>query len=256
MRSFAFFLGGRDLEMEEIGRLIRKHAPAAELADKRLGWGEAAASAYEGQIRAALVAGNRPVLVELRPDLPGDVIDECLIIDHHGPLAGADRPTSLEQVFALLRRPDRDWTRRLQFVAANDRGWIPELRSVGASPEEIANIRREDRAAQGITAKQERDGEEALSRRTLAMGGELVVVHLPHDHVAVVTDRLAQETQAPPDVLVLSPRQVNFSGRGGWVRALDRAFPGGWYGGALPDRGFWGRTHPLPRIDKLLAALA
>lgn len=242
--------------MEEIGSLIRKHAPAAELADKRLGWGEAAASVYERQIRAALLAGDQPVLVELRPDLPRDVIEECLIIDHHGPLAGAERPTSLEQVFALLRLPDRDWTRRRQLVAANDRGWVPELRAAGASPEEIATIRREDRAAQGITAEQERAGEDAMTRRSLAIGGELVVVHLAHDRVAVVTDRLALETEAPLDVLILSSNQVNFSGRGGWVLALDRAFPGGWYGGALPAHGFWGRTHPLPRLDLLLAALS
>jgi len=31
------------------------------------------------------------------------------------------------------------------------------------------------------------------------------------------------------------------------IVVLDAAFPGGYYGGALPDRGFWGRTgDPAP----------
>lgn len=256
MNRFAFFLGGRDLEMEEIGRLIRRHAPTAELNDRRLCWGEAAASAYGHEIDRALRAGWRPVLVELRPDLPAGIIDQCLIIDHHGARAGADQPTSLEQVFALLGLAEWEWTRRLRLVAANDRGWIPELRAVGALPEEIEAIRREDRSAQGVTADQERAGEEALGQRWLAMGGELVVVRMPHDRVAVVMDRLALEARDPPDVLVLSPHQVNFSGRGQRVQALVQAFPGGWHGGALPARGFWGHSEPLPSLDEILSALS
>ena len=252
-----FFLGGHDLEMLEIARLVALTLGADAVLDKGLPWHGALASAYAGEIAAALGRGLVPVLVELRPDLDGAMLARCVVVDHHGDLAGADRPTSLEQVFALLGLPPSAWTRRLALVAANDRGWIPELRAMGASEAEIAAIRAEDRAAQGVTAEEEAAAEAALAERVPSLGGSLLLVRLPHGRTAPVFDRLALETAPgePPDTLVVSPGELNFSGAGGRVLALAEAYPAGWSGGALPARGFWGHGTPLPALDEVLAVI-
>ena len=255
--TYRFFLGGRDLEMLEIRRLVTATLGDDAVVDKRLPWHGALASAYRGEIDAALGSGALPVLVELRPDLPAELIERCRLVDHHGQLAGADQPTSLEQVFSLLGLPPSAWTRRLALVAANDRGWIPELRAMGASVAEIAAIRAEDRAAQGVTAAEEAAAEAALAERVPRLDGSLLLVRLPHDRTSPVFDRLALETApaAPPDTLVVSPGELNFSGAGDRVLALARAYPDGWSGGALPARGFWGHGLKLPALDEVLAVI-
>src|SRR5687768_1077118 len=100
--SMVFFLGGRDLEMATIRDWLEAHAPG-RFHDRGLAWG-AVASAYRAEIDAALTREDAVVLVELDDDLglasqgpPGRVV----VVDHHGDRAGADRPTSLEQVFDL-----------------------------------------------------------------------------------------------------------------------------------------------------------
>ncbi|MGQ0593063.1 MAG: hypothetical protein ACT4QB_10550 [Gammaproteobacteria bacterium] len=247
LANLVFFLGGNDLEMQTIRALLEETAPG-RFHDKHLRWG-ARASAYRQEIEHALSASLTPVLVELQDDLgldPGRVV----IVDHHGEQAGSDKPTSLQQIFALLGLPAGRWTRWFTLVAANDRGHIAEMLGVGATPEEIVRVRAADRAAQGISPEEERAGEEAVRRaETLAKGrGRLTLVRLPHDHTATytatVTDRLDPTLGGPgfKNLVVLCPDEVNFFGSGDLVAAIDRRFPGGWYGGALPHYGFWGRA--------------
>ena len=255
--DWVFFLGGRDLEMLEIGLLVRGNLKRKAIVDKRLPWHAAKASAYRNEIAGALAARRRPVLVELQPDLPPEILDRCVLVDHHGPLAGADRPTNLEQVFALLGLPATAWSRRMALVAANDRGWIPELRAAGAIPMEIAAIRAEDRAAQGVAPVDEAAAEAAIDAAETVLAGSLILIRLPHDRTSPVFDRLALSVAQGdlPDALVAGPTEFNFSGRGDRVQALAAAFPGGWYGGALPERGFWGHGSPLPPLEAVLSAL-
>lgn len=237
----AFFLGGSDLEMQAIRGLLEETAPD-RFHDKRLGWG-ARASAYKKEIAQALAAGHTPVLVELEDDL-GLAPEGVIVADHHGPRAGAENPTSLHQVFALLDLPSERWTRWFDLVAANDRGHIAEMLALGATAEEIARVRAADRAAQGIGPQEERAGEEAVRRAETLAKGRLTLVRLPHAHTATVTDRMNPALGGPgfQNLLVLSPDEVNFFGNGELVMALDECFPGGWYGGALPQNGFWGRA--------------
>lgn len=251
---YRFFLGGRDLEMTAIRDLVSATLGAEAVVDKGLGWG-AAASSYGEETAAAAASGVTPVLVELAIDTAPPLGTHT--IDHHGPAAGRDAPTSLEQVFALLGLPPEQWTRRLALIAANDRGHVREMRRLGATPAEIAEIRRADRAVQGIGADDEQAGEQALQAREALLDGALTLIRLPHVRTAVVTDRLALEwtDDAVHDLLVLSPDEVNFFGHGAVVAALDRAFPGGWSGGALPDAGFWGRGRPLPDENALIDAI-
>ena len=248
--QLVFFLGGYDLEMVTIRDLLAQEG--SPYYDKGLSWG-ARASDYSVEIEATLAQGQVPVLVELTNDLPLDLA-QVILVDHHGAYAGEGRPTSLHQVCALLALPPERWTRWYELVAANDWGYIPALVAMGAAREEIVKIRAADRAAQGITAAAEAAGEQATAGAQTMAAGKLTVVQLPHTRTATVTDRLAPELGGPgyENLVVYSPDQVNFFGAGDLVRALDEAFPGGWYGGALPTRGFWGHEAPLPEVLPVL----
>ncbi len=240
--NLAFFLGGQDLEMLTIRDLVNEISPE-RLFDKNLPWG-AKASAYRAEIDDAVASGLQPVLVELDDDI--GVRGSHVVVDHHGSRAGANKPTSLHQVFDLLQLPRSRWTRWFDLVAANDRGHIREMRRIGATEEEIARVRAADRSAQGITEDDELAGEQSLRDARLIADGRLLVVRLPHAHTAVVADRVEMDRDPPESLLVISPNEVNFYGPGAVVEMLASRYPGGWSGGALPERGFWGHR-PEPR---------
>lgn len=244
------------MEMSTIRGLITELAPARSV-DKHLPWG-AKASAYATEILDALAAGMRPVLVELENDLAfGD--NAVIEVDHHGPRAGVDQPTSLHQVFALLGAPPARWTHWFELVAANDRGHVPAMLAVGATPEEMARVRAADRAAQGITAEQESEAAEAVRHARTVADGKLTLVELPHGRTAAVVDRLDSSLGGPGyvNLLVLSPGEVNFYGEGRLVLALARLFPPpqGWYGGGLPQNGYWGHRPAPPDITSTVNEL-
>jgi len=247
MTSLLFLLGGHDLEMLAIRELLQTHAPDF-FCDRGLSWG-ARASDYRAEIDEAMRNGYTPVLVELENDLGLEPhpLGAVIIVDHHGPLAGADKPTSLHQVFALLGLPPEAWTRRMELVAANDRGHIRGLFDAGASMDEIIEIRAADRAAQGITAEQEQQAADASLSAEISCNGRLTVVRLPHSRTAAVADRMAPELGGPgyDNLLVVSPGEFNFYGCGSLISALAERYPGGWYGGSLPERGFFGIA-PVP----------
>ena len=256
MNNLVFFLGGHDLEMQTIGELLRRHVTASRIHDKNLSWG-ARASAYQAEIHAAFDAKMTPVLIELMDDLELDAARIIVVVDHHGARAGQDAPTSLEQIFALLELPSAEWTRWFELVAANDKGHVAEMLERGASLKEIIEVRRADRAAQGITSEEEAAAEEAVKRAEVFAAGRLTVVRLAHSRAAAVTDRLERALGGAgyENLLVVSPGQVNFFGAGEHVRALDAHFPGGWYGGALPVRGFWGfSADDVPDVKSFLLA--
>ena len=242
--TLEFFLGGADLEMDTIRALLKQYAPD-RVHDLHLRWG-AKASAYRVEIENCLAAGCTPVLIELEDDLSLDA-QPVRIVDHHGALAGNDKPTSLHQVFALLDLARSEWTRWYELVAVNDRGYIPALLDMGATREEIVRVRAADRAAQGITPEEEITAERAAHDAETLAGGALTVVRLSHSRTAAVTDRMHPGLGGPGyrNLFVKSPDELNFYGSGMLVLALDCAFPGGWYGGALPEQGFWGHGPPL-----------
>lgn len=250
--TYAFFLGGADLEMREIVALLRRLQMGGDnristIHDAGLAWG-AKASVYRDEIEQALNAGLQPVLIELSEDiaLPGNVV----LIDHHG--KRSTEPSALAQVFALLCLPDRFWTRRMALVDANDRGHIAAMQAMGATPEEIRAIRAEDRRAQGITATEEAEGLAALSNRREALSDTLVLVDLPHGRTATVADplTLAGDTR---DLVIFCPKSTEFFGSGKHIARLDHMFPGGWRGGQLPRRGFWGISRPISTKEILIA---
>ena len=233
MSNFCLFLGGHDLEMLAIAELAR--AEGYPVHDKNLNWG-ARASAYRKEIDHALAAGQTPVPVELIDDI-GLAPPRVVVVDLHGASAGAERPTSLRQVFDLLHVPAQRWDRQLALIAANDRGHVRELLAIGAAGEEIENVRAADRAAQGITPGDEETGAAAVRHARTLAGGLLTVVTLPHNRCAVAADRMEHALGGPgyENLLVICPAEVDFFGGGEYVLWLDDAFPGGWFGGALRE---------------------
>ncbi len=249
--QIVFFLGGHDLEMVTIRDLLAQEAPD-RFYDHALSWG-AKASAYREELKATLTSGRIPVLVELANDIGLDPA-KIIVVDHHGERAGEDRPTSLHQVFDLLDLPADRWTRWFALVTANDGGYIPAMVALGASQEEIVQVRAADRTAQGITPEEEEQGAGAVDQATSMADGQLTVVHLEHARTATVADRLHAGLGGPgyENLLILSPGEVNVFGSGDLVSAVDAAFPGGWYGGSLHDRAFWGHGAPVPDVLSLL----
>jgi len=228
-RSFCFFLGGKDAEMVEIASLL---ATAGEwMVNKNLGWG-AKASAYAAEILEAVRKGLTPVLVELEVDF--ELPTGAVVVDHHG--ARASEPASILQVLGLL---GIDPTRRQLLVAANDSGYIPAMLAMGATPEEVAEIRLADRSAQGITLEQEAEAERAIS--VAEIKGRLTTVRMAHSKCATVTDRLFGRYD---QLLILSgDGEVNFYGDGAICAELKTKF-GGWNGGSglgkAGESAFWG----------------
>lgn len=154
MSKRIFLLGGNDLEMTTIKNLLVNAGEQFETHDLR--WDNAKLSSYEKTLEEY---GNSPDYqiygVELNEDIPHP--DNYVRIDHHNDFA--NKPSSLEQVAKLL---DLAMDRRMQLVAANDARYIPGMIKLGASREEIDDIRRADRAAQGVS-----EGDESLAEKSL-----------------------------------------------------------------------------------------
>ncbi len=155
MNKRIFLLGGNDLEMTTIKNLLVNAGEQFETHDLR--WNNAKLSSYEKTLEEY---GNSPDYqiygVELNEDIPHP--DNYVRIDHHNDFA--NKPSSLEQVATLLGLA---MDRHMQLVAANDSRYIPGMIKLGASREEIDDIRRADRAAQGVSeGDDERLAEESL----------------------------------------------------------------------------------------------
>jgi len=264
MNNDWYFLGGRDLEMATIAALLRREK--VRFSDRALAWG-AGISAYAAELAVARAAGAVIVTVELpwdlaktdsprtdspKTDLPRsnlprsdqpDWNQQAVVeIDHHGARAGAAMASSLRQVFDRLGLPERRWSRRFALVAANDVGYLPAMQALGASVAEMRKIRALDRAAQGVTAAEEAEALRAIAQRQEFPG--LCVLALAHDRASVAADFIEPLLGGPgcANLLILGRGEVNFYGAGKAVRALARKYPGGWLGGALPERGFWGHA--------------
>ena len=251
-----FFLGGHDLEMEEIRSLLAEAGLADAVVDRGLAWG-AKAAAYEGPIRAALSNRETPVLIELEDDLPADIDrDQIFQVDHHGARAGADKPSALRQVYDLIREGrDLRWTRRRALVAANDIDHVRGLRALGATAAEVRAIRDADRRAQGIDDAIERESRRAID--AAERHGELTLIRTSAPTSSAIADFLLPEYGGPgvDDLVVEMPGKLAFFGRGAIIEML-KDVRGCWYGGALPERGYWGAPVSGKDADVLIERIA
>jgi hypothetical protein len=225
-----FFLGGYDLEMLAIRNALE--LSGQEFHDRQLEWG-AQASAYAMEISIAVAQGKTSVLVELGLDIEPPA--GTIIVDHHGDQC--DKEASLLQVLKLLNiTPSREEL----LIAANDSGYIPAMLAVGATPTEVATIRRLDRKAQGVTDEMERQAEAAITLAEIRKG--VVIVRLPHTKHSPVCDRLFSKWPGGRENLVVVGKvnnqasEVTYFGRGDICAEVRTSFSG-WGGGkGLGDR--------------------
>lgn len=177
--SFVFLLGGHDLEMITIKQLLIDNAFSEEknIADLDLEWG-AKLSDYQKLLNDEQTF----VGIELSQDItpPSHYIN----IDHHN--ENNNKSSSLEQVAELLKI---ELTRRQQLIAANDKGYIPAMKALGATPEEITEIRRLDRVAQGVTDEDERLAEKSIIENLTTDRG-VTVIKSRTSKFSTITDRL------------------------------------------------------------------
>ena len=89
-----------------------------------------------------------------------------------------------------------------------------------------------------------RSGNSIRSARTRprTTEGRLTRVRIPRDRSTAVADLIEPALGGPgcDNLLVEMPRELAFFGAGQVVLALADEVPSSWWGGALPERGFWG----------------
>ena len=234
-KNSIFLLGGHDLEMIEIKKLLERYG--CQFHDAGLRWDNAELDAYRDVLEQNPDASF--IGIELRD--PGHLSTKFnyTLIDHHNELS--DRPAAILQVAAMLGvEPNR----RLLLVAANDSGYIPAMQAIGATEEEMAAIRKEDRAAQGVSDEDELLAQLSIANH-LSKHGNLLVVHaltscfspicdrlFPYRHLLVYTDSEWVFYGSGKDALVksfskeISAGQIyHGGGKSGFIGAARGVFP-------------------------------
>ena len=178
-----FLMGGYDLEMLEIKAMLESRA--LSFLDAELSWGASwndyQQAPYKNIIEEAIEGGRTIIGIELA-DFP-DNNEHFHLIDHHN--ERQDEPSSIEQLATML---NYTLNRRQQLIAANDKGYIPAMQALNASDEEIQEIRKSDRVAQGVSAEDEMLAEKAI--KTAERIGDVYVVHTESKRFSPVTDQL------------------------------------------------------------------
>lgn len=168
-------------------------------------------------------------------------------IDHHR-YAGDDRSnpkSSLEQVADLL---GIELTRHQILVAENDKGWIPGMERVGASPDEIKIVRAQDRLSQGVNPEQEAqavrdlEGAEWKNRK--------VLIRCPKGATSALTDRLYGQFDEAITIDGLSGKWIYYGSRHQKFFDLTNGQVEGahWIGGGVAS-GYAGAEKPKAEIQ-------
>lgn len=165
--------------MLTIKQILEKHDDCI-ICDKHLHWDDAKVSSYKEEMKK--YEGEDIYGVELTEDI--ETPANYHRIDHHNDKA--DEPSALEQVAEML---NVELSRYEALVAANDKGYIPAMQALCPSTEEIEEIRRKDREAQGVTEKGERLADKSI-QENLAQYGNLTIVKALCDHFSPICDRL------------------------------------------------------------------
>ena len=247
-----FFIGGHDAEMCEIKTILTRNG--CQFYDNDLAWNTANLSAYKSELQNFPV-DSIPVFIELKQDIPYP--QNSIFIDHHGENSGFNVETSLEQI---AKRIGVELDRRQQLICANDRGHIRGMLAIGASDEEVLDIRAYDRQSQGCSDFDCALGEEAI-RNNLEepFPGVAVVTSLTSKSAAIV-DRLWNRYQSiviklPDNVLSASAPGTAISKLFKHYADLKRYNPdiSFWYGGNLPSYGYFGSNYYDERIISMVA---
>lgn len=176
-----FLLGGYDLEMQTIAGVLKENYQLFK--DYSLKWDNAYLSRYKEVLEEY---GNSSLWVIYGIELQEDISlpNNYVRIDHHNDYSG--RCSALEQVMDILNLP---LTRYQQLVAANDTTYIPGMLKLNATSEEIGEIRKADRKAQGVTEEEEKLASIAIAEKSTTIG-RLVVVRALSARFSPICDRL------------------------------------------------------------------
>ena len=224
-----FFLGGHDLEMLAIKEVLTVYNQ--EFLDKELEWDNAMLNKYEKELKEYSEMGYRIYGVELR-DAGQNLPDNYIAIDHHN--QNEDFPSSLEQVCELL---GKEMDRRLQLISVNDKAYIPGMVAMGATSDEISEIRHLDRKAQGVTEQEEFEAKRAIEEATIIRG--LLCIKSNSKRFSPIIDRIYRKSVR---TLVFTDSEFTYYGFGRNIvlEALKNHFPENefYYGGG--ENGYLG----------------
>jgi hypothetical protein len=148
LKRRAFLIGGCDLEMAGIVRMLKRYNQI--YFNKYLSWG-AKLSNYKEEIKKDYCFYGIELVTDITPP-------KCYkVIDHHNEYI--NNISSIEQVAEIL---GIELSRFEKLIALNDRGYIPLMREFGASEREIRHVRYLDRKFQGVTDKDEKEAIKAI----------------------------------------------------------------------------------------------
>lgn len=157
-----FLLGGGDLEMKTIKDILKKSSDYV-MVDKDLKWDDALLSKYAEELVQYSSDDYKIYGIELRADIT--VPKNYIRIDHHNDLQ--NMPSALEQIAKIIQH---ELTDEEKLIVANDKGYYPGMKeyldkTYPEMTEEdkkcmMYEIRKRDRAAQGVTEEQEEKAKE------------------------------------------------------------------------------------------------
>ncbi len=175
-----FLLGGYDLEMSYIEYILKEKS--IKYYSHNLSWNNAMLSSYKDQLAKY---GNREEVMIYGIELIGTTnLSNYTLIDHHN--ENQNRPSSLEQVASLL---GITLNREQILVAANDRGYIPEMLKLGATQAEIDAVRKADRAMQGVSHEDELLAQNSI-KQNMHIVNEMVIINSLTSKFSTICDRV------------------------------------------------------------------
>lgn len=202
MKNTFFLLGGYDLEMLEIRDLLEKQK--VTYFDNQLRWDNAFLNQYTDILPSYSKCKNTTIYgIELQEQGVTCIPENYIRIDHHNDYNS--KPSSLQQVADIL---GVSLNRYQQLVAANDSGYIPAMQALGATPVEIMEIRRKDRAAQGVTEKDELLAEKAILEKSIK--NNIIIIKAYSSRFSPICDRLYPYRQ----LLIYTDDELMYYGEG------------------------------------------
>lgn len=220
VKKRAFLLGGYDLEMKTIKKILQKREQI--VFDKRLSWG-AKLSDYKDKLNLDYHFFAIELIENIKPS------KEIAIIDHHNNFQ--NKKSSLEQVCEIL---DVKMDRRLKLIAANDAEYIKGMQKLGATDEEIEEIRKQDRATQKVTNKDEELAIKSIENKKIYQ--DIVVIYSLTDKFSPIIDRVFGK-----NCLIYNDKKLTYYGRD--IKLLTKKYENeiknknAYYGG---NYGFFG----------------
>ncbi len=188
-----FLLGGYDLEMLTIRDLLEKEG--FTFFDHKLKWG-AKLSSYKEELQKY---NSKSIYgIELIEDITPP--KNYHAIDHHN--EHSSRASSLEQVLEFLGiEPSREH----QLISANDIGHIEAMRCIGATNQEIKEIRQRERAIQGVTKEDELQAKKEIA--SVEKKNEIYIIETILDAFSPIVDNFEKRP-----LLVYSQKSLTYYG--------------------------------------------